>query len=115
MVGGACPALLGDLLNFPMPQMVGAFGLTDLGETFRAPVKTDVPTLALVSTLDGRTYPEGADDALAGFSNLTRVTVENGGHNVYMQDPVISEIVIDYMRGEDVPATVTLAPPQFAY
>jgi pimeloyl-ACP methyl ester carboxylesterase len=105
--------LLGDMLNFPMPHLIGAFGLEPLSADFRREVRTDVPTLFLTGTLDGRTYPEAAAEILAGFSRATQVVVENGGHNVYMQDPVISEIVLRFMRGEEVPARVTLPAPVF--
>lgn len=108
-------SLLGDVLNFPMPQLVGGFGLKDLGADFRAPVRTNVPTLVFVGTLDGRTYPEGTAQTVRGFSNLSQVIVENGGHNVFMQSPAISDVIVKFMRGETVPATVTLDPPKFAY
>jgi pimeloyl-ACP methyl ester carboxylesterase len=106
---------LGDLLNFPMPHLVGALGLNDLGEGFRSPVKTDVPALFLTGTLDGRTYPEGAREAISGFTNGTQVMVTNGGHNVFMQDPKISEIILSYMRGQTVPTKVTLPLPDFPH
>jgi pimeloyl-ACP methyl ester carboxylesterase len=106
-------SLLGDLLNFPMPHLAGAFGLVDLGDDFRGPVTTDVSALILTGTLDGRTYPEAAAQVLDGFSNATQVIVENGGHNVFMQSPEITDLILRFMRGEDVPSTVTLGPPAF--
>jgi pimeloyl-ACP methyl ester carboxylesterase len=106
-------SLMGDMLNFPMPHLASAFGLEPLGGDFRKPVKTNVPTLVLTSTLDGRTYPEGSRQALRYFSNLDLVTVHNGGHNVFMQDPAIGEIIQDFMRGLDVPSGVTLERPTF--
>jgi pimeloyl-ACP methyl ester carboxylesterase len=106
-------SLLGDLLNFPMPHLVGTMALPDLGDDFRAPVKTSIPTLVFTGTLDGRTYPEAAAETLRGFANVRQVMVQNGGHNVFMQSPVISEIILRFMRGEDVPATVTLDAPVF--
>ncbi len=108
-------SLLGDVLNFPMPHLMGAFGLKDLGDGFRMPVKTDVPTLVLTGTLDGRTYPEGAAEALQGFSNVSRVIIENGGHNVFMQAPEITDIILRFMRGESVPEFVMLERPVFPY
>lgn len=108
-------SLLGDMLNFPMPHMIGAFELAPLGDDFRRAAKTKARTLVLISTLDGRTYPGGADYALKGFSNLTRVTVHNGGHNVFMADPVITEIIAKFMRGQEVPEEVTLDAPKFVY
>ncbi len=107
-------SLLGDLLNFPMPHLANSFGLSDLGDGFRTQVTTDVPTLILTSTLDGRTYPEGAIEAVSGPA-IHRVIVENGGHNVFMQAPEISELIISYMRGEKTPDSVTLAPPKFLF
>lgn len=106
-------SLFGDLLNYPMPHMIGAFGLEDLGDEFRSAIATDVRTLAFSGTLDGRTYPESAKEALAGFSNLTHVTVRNGGHNVVMQDPVIGAMIVDFMRGKNVAGEVTLEVPSF--
>jgi len=110
----AASSLLGDVLNFPMPHLIGAFGLSDLGDSFRSPVTTDVATLILSSTLDGRTYPKGAVEAISGPAIQT-VIVENGGHNVFMQAPEISEIILQFMRGEDVSKKVTLAPPTFLF
>jgi pimeloyl-ACP methyl ester carboxylesterase len=106
-------SILGDLLNFPMPHLIGTMSLTDLGDDFRGPVRTDVPTLMLTGTLDGRTYPEGAAEVRDGFTNVRQVIVENGGHNIFMQSPEISEIVLRFMRGEEVPPRVTLEPPTF--
>ncbi len=107
-------SLLGDLLNFPMPHLVGAFGLSDLGDEFRAPVKTSVPTLILSSTLDGRTYPDAAAEAISGPA-VQMVVVENGGHNVFMQSPEISDLILRFMHGETVARKVTLALPKFLY
>jgi pimeloyl-ACP methyl ester carboxylesterase len=106
-------SLLGDWLNYPMPHLVGAFDLDDLGDAFRAPVETDVPTLALSGTLDGRTFPEAAKEALAKFTNLQHIIVENGGHNVFMQDPIVAETILSFMRGDEVPAKLALPAPSF--
>ncbi|MDQ8186156.1 alpha/beta hydrolase [Pelagicoccus sp. SDUM812002] len=107
-------ALLGDLLNFPMPHLRGTFGLEVLGEGFWESVVTDVPTLAFSGTLDGRTYPESTREALAGFSDLNHVVVENGGHNnVYMQDAAIGDAIRAFMRGEAVPERIEVEGPRF--
>lgn len=108
-------SLLGDLLNFPMPHMIGGFGLKDLGDDFRSPVETSIPTLVLTGTLDGRTYPEAAKSGLQGFSKLSHVIVENGGHNIFMQDPKIADLVLRFMRGENVETKVNLDMPKFLY
>jgi len=107
-------ALLGDYLNYPMPQLAGALGL-DLGDEFRKAPKSPVPTLLLSGTLDGRTYPDEQNAAVAGLSNLTTVTVVNAGHNLFMLSPEITDTIADFMRGEKIDVTeIVVAAPTFA-
>jgi pimeloyl-ACP methyl ester carboxylesterase len=107
-------SLFGDFQSYEQ-DVLRALGLADLGEDYRAPVKTDVPTLVLTGTLDGRYDPDDEEEALRGFSRLTRVLVVNGGHNILMQDPVIGEIIVSFMQGEEPPDEVTIAPPAFPH
>ncbi len=107
-------SLLGDALNFPMPHMADAFKSLDLGEDFRSPVRTAVPTLMFSGTLDGRTYPESAAQIAAGFSNATLITVENGGHNIFEAAPAIQEMIVMFMQGKPITTTkLTLPAPTF--
>ena len=107
-------ALLADLLNFPMPHLRGTLGVADLGASFRAPVKTQVPTLLVMGTLDGRTYLEAQPDNLRGFTNHHRLDVENAGHNVWMTSPEITPTVIAFLKGERrLPQRIVIAGPQW--
>lgn len=92
-------ALLGDVLNAPMPQLRGTLGV-ELGDAYRAPPRSDVPTLLLSGTLDGRTYPESQQEAVRGLSKVTTVTVVNGGHNLFMVSPEVTATILRFMRGE---------------
>jgi pimeloyl-ACP methyl ester carboxylesterase len=103
-------ALLGAWLNFPMPQLKGSLGL-DLGEEFRAPPESDVPTLLLTGTLDGRTYPAEQAAAVAGLSALTQISVVNAGHNLFMTTPEVTEVIQRFMRQEEITAQDIVAPP----
>jgi pimeloyl-ACP methyl ester carboxylesterase len=107
-------ALLGDTLNYPMPQLASALDL-DLGETFRQAPKSAVPTLVLTGTLDGRTYPREQQAAVSGLSNAVTVTVENAGHNLFMVSPEVTEVMREFMRG-DAPHTrlIRTEAPSFA-
>lgn len=107
-------SVLGDTLNFPMPHVAGIRPQIDLGESFRAPFATDVPTMFISGTLDGRTYPAEAAATAAGFRNGHRLIVENGGHNIYEADPRIGEAVAAFFRGEPAPTSIRFAPPTFA-
>ena len=94
-------ALMGPHMNFSM-HLETVDASLDLGDTFRTAPVSDVPTLVISGTLDGRTYPESGQEATAGLSNRQTVMVENGGHNVFMQSPEITSVIQDFMRGETV-------------
>ncbi|MEM1087195.1 MAG: alpha/beta hydrolase [Pseudomonadota bacterium] len=94
-------ALMGRHMNFSM-HLETVDPSLDLGDTFRTAPSSNVPTLVITGTLDGRTYPESGQEATAGLSNRQTVIVENGGHNVFMQSPEITELIQDFMRGETV-------------
>ena len=98
-------ALLGAQMNFSLPLETVDPSL-DLGPEFRAAPVSDVPTLALSGTLDGRTFIESGREATAGLSAVQRVTVENAGHNLFMSSPEITATIQDFMRGEPVDGRV---------
>lgn len=95
-------SLLGTALNFPMPLLNKAVAGLDLGDDFRTLPKSDVPTLLLTGTLDGRTYVEGQLEATQGLSNLTQVTVANAGHNLFMSSPKVTQVIKEFLQGEQV-------------
>jgi len=107
-------ALLGDALNFPMPQLNRSIKGLDLGDDFRADPTSDVPTLLLTGTLDGRTYIKAQKEATKGLSNLTHVMVKNAGHNLFMLSPEVSETIEKFLKGEKIDKTeITVKLPQF--
>ncbi|GAB4529290.1 MAG: alpha/beta fold hydrolase [Amphiplicatus sp.] len=108
-------SLLGKMLNFPMPQVRGAIPGLDLGDDFRSGPQSDVPTLLLTGTLDGRTYVEGQAEAVAGLENLRQVMVVNAGHNLFMSSPEVTETILTFMRGEPVTTRkIIIAPPSLS-
>ncbi len=98
-------ALLGRMLNFPMPQLNRVIDGLDLGDEFRQYPKSDVPTLLLTGTLDGRTYIKSQLEATRGLTKLTRVMVQNGGHNVFMLSPQVTGVIQNFMRDEELETT----------
>jgi pimeloyl-ACP methyl ester carboxylesterase len=107
-------SLLGEALNFPMPQLMGIRDQIDLGDAFRAPFKSDVPSLFISATLDGRTYPDEAAEEIKGFSNKRRLIVENGGHNIYEADKRVQDAVVAFFKGQATPASIKFDPPKIA-
>ncbi|PTS87864.1 MULTISPECIES: alpha/beta hydrolase [unclassified Caulobacter] len=107
-------AVLGEALNFPMPQLLGVVPGADLGEGFRAPLRIDHPALLLAGTLDGRTPMSEQDEVAAQFRRKSRVIVENAGHNVFEAHPDVQPLLVRFFRGEAVADTrLSLPPPTF--
>ncbi|EJL38280.1 putative hydrolase or acyltransferase of alpha/beta superfamily [Caulobacter sp. AP07] len=107
-------AVLGEALNFPMPQLLGVVPGVDLGEGFRAPLRIDHPALLVAGTLDGRTPMPEQDEVAAQFRRKSRVIVENAGHNVFEAHPDVQALLVRFFRGEAVADTrLSLPAPKF--
>jgi len=107
-------AVLGETLNFPMPQLLGAIPGVDLGEGFRAPISIEHPALLIAGSLDGRTPLAEQDEVAAQFRRKSRVIVENAGHNVFEAHPEVQPLLVRFFRGDAVADTrLTLPPPTF--
>ncbi len=107
-------AVLGEALNFPMPQLLGVVPGVDLGAGFRSPLRIDQPALLVAGTLDGRTPMSEQDEVAAQFTRKSRVIVENAGHNVFEAHPDVQGMMVRFFRGEAVADTrLSLPPPKF--
>jgi pimeloyl-ACP methyl ester carboxylesterase len=104
-------ALLGDTVNFPFPEITEAFGNPDLGDGFRSPIKTEVPTLFISGTLDNNTPPFQADEVRKSFTTSTHIIVENAGHEIMLVDLRVQQTLADYLRGQDVSKVKIALPP----
>ena len=103
-------ALLDDTFNLPFPFVGDAMGVTDLGDDFRAPVQSNVPTLFCCGTLDGRTPIANAVTAREGFPDSRLIVVEGASHEV---PSVLLEPQLRFLRGEDVPDMRLQVPFEF--
>jgi pimeloyl-ACP methyl ester carboxylesterase len=107
-------ALLKDYLNFTY-HLTDVLPEIDLGEEFRNAPISNVPTLLLSGTLDGRTYIESQLESVAGLKNLTAITIENAGHNLFMSSPKVTETILKFMQdGEIKDKTITIDLPDFS-
>ena len=108
--------LLGDLFNFPFPEICEAWKAPDLGDTFRAPLQSDVPVLFISGTLDARTPVSNAEEYRVGFPNSTHIVIEGAVHSdpLFLSSPKIKEGIMEFLRGQPVTATrITAAPLKF--
>jgi len=108
--------LLEDIFNFPFPDVCTAWNAPDLGDSFRAPVRSDIPVLFISGTLDARTPISNADEYRKGFSNSTHMIIENAVHSdpLFLSSPKIKEGMMEFLRGQPVTNTkITAAPMKF--
>jgi pimeloyl-ACP methyl ester carboxylesterase len=114
VVNQAKTSLLGTALNFPMPHLNRSITGLDLGDDFRTNPISDVPTLLLTGTLDGRTYINAQKEATKGLSSLTHVMVNNAGHNLFMSSPDVTKTIARFFKGEKIDKTdIIVKAPQF--
>lgn len=91
-----------------------ALKVSDLGPDFRSPVRSDVPTLFISGSLDGRTPPGNALRTMEGFSAAQHLTVVNGGHgdDLLLATPELESAIGDFLSGRPVSSIqIELRPP----
>ncbi len=103
-------SLLGQFLNDTI-YLADVAPSYDLGDAFRENPVSDVPVLLISGTLDGRTYFDSQREAVSKLENRQLVTVINGGHNLFMISPEVSDIIRKFMRGEQVHGREIIVPP----
>jgi pimeloyl-ACP methyl ester carboxylesterase len=108
-------ALLGDAINFPFsdPGFHAAWGVEDLGEGFRGPLRSPVPALFMSGRYDGRTSIPDAEEVRSGFPNSVSVVIDGVAHDFYGATPAIRDLMIRFFRGETVRDTMLSVPMEF--
>ncbi|MYD87347.1 MAG: hypothetical protein F4Y14_14900, partial [Acidobacteria bacterium] len=91
-------ALLGDSFNLPFPFVGDDLGVDDLGDGFREPVQSDVPTLFCAGTLDGRTPIANAEAARRGFPHSHLVVVDGATHET---PTLLLDAQTEFLQGRD--------------
>ncbi|HEX6791128.1 MAG TPA: alpha/beta hydrolase [Candidatus Krumholzibacteria bacterium] len=76
----ACETLLGNTIDFPLPEICEALGCPDLGDEFRAAPKSNVPVMFITGTLDCRTPPQNVEDLSPGLPDHRHLIVRDAGH-----------------------------------
>jgi pimeloyl-ACP methyl ester carboxylesterase len=108
-------ALLGNAINFPGMFLADAWApVTDLGDDFRRPVHSAVPSLILAGDLDPRTPVANARELAATLGAVTVVVLENAFHefDVFGSAPV-RDVISRFFRGERITGTIVLPPIAF--
>ena len=109
--------LLGDISNFPFPDVCEVWNAPDLGDQFRSPVTSNVPVLFISGTLDARTPVSNAEEYMTGFANSTHMIIDGAVHSdpLFLASPKIKEGMMEFLRGQPVSVTkITGTPLRFA-
>jgi pimeloyl-ACP methyl ester carboxylesterase len=95
-------SVLGGVLNFPYADIRQGLDIPDLGEDFRAPLVTAVPTLFVTGTLDVRTPPSNVTAALPGFANASELLIMGAGHDndLWLAHAGIADTLESFLRGD---------------
>ena len=97
------------------PELADALGIADLGDAFRADVESEVPTLFVSGTLDGKTPSERAERVRQGFAQSSHLLLQNGGHNALVQHAEVHARVARFLAGEAFdPEPIVLPELRFA-
>ena len=110
-------SMFGDALNFPFPMIGDGLGLVDLGEAFRGPLRSTVPTLFVSGTLDGRTPLANAQALRPGFSDSRLLLVRGASHDdeLWLGRPDIARRIADFLATRPLKdAVLEVPPPAFA-
>ncbi len=104
----------GEVTNDPFPAICEAVGNPDLGDDFRSPIVSSVPTLLVSGTLDSNTPPYQAEEVRWGLTAATHLTVDNAGHEDTLPMPEVQRAIFDFLAGQDVSGRhLALPVPRF--
>jgi pimeloyl-ACP methyl ester carboxylesterase len=104
-------SILSDAMNFPSFEIPGVTDGMDLGDAFRGPLKTDVPTLFVSGDLDNNTQPFQAEEIRKTFRTSTHIIIGNAGHESTFIVPQVQQAMADFLNGKDVSAFKFSHPP----
>jgi pimeloyl-ACP methyl ester carboxylesterase len=104
-------ALLSDAMNFPILNLGSVIDNLDLGDGYRLPIRTTVPTLFFSGDFDNQTPPFQADEVRRLFKSSTHIIVKNAGHESILTESRVQQAMVDYLRGQDVSSVQVSLPP----
>ena len=103
--------VLGDIANVFFAERCAAVNVPDLGDAFRSPLRTTVPTLFISGSLDSQTPPQQVEEIRRGFTSSAHVIVDNAGHESTLPDARVQELMLRFYRGDALRDTTISLPP----
>jgi pimeloyl-ACP methyl ester carboxylesterase len=107
-------SLLGSNINFLLFEWMTVLEFPQLPNEFRELNNNRVNALLLSGTLDGRTYLKDGIAIAKKFKNGKHVIIENAGHDLFMQSPLIGDMILDFFQGKSLHTDrIILSPTVF--
>jgi pimeloyl-ACP methyl ester carboxylesterase len=100
----------GSAMRMIDPDMCRAVGAADVGNAFRSPLTSPVPTLFVSGSLDSQTPPHQAERVRWGFTTSAHIIVENAGHESTLNVPGVVASIAQFMRGATVQSQFVRVP-----
>ena len=95
-------SILGSSINFLLYEWMTSLDFPQLPSEFRELKSNNINALLLSGSLDGRTYLDSGIEIAKKFKNGKHVIIENAGHDLYMQSPLIGDMVLDFFKGKEL-------------
>jgi pimeloyl-ACP methyl ester carboxylesterase len=92
--------LLGNTIDFPLPDICDAVGCPDLGDGFREPPSSNLPVLFVTGTVDCRTPAENVADLAPGLPNHEHLVVEDAGHGDLLLATGVQNAIRRFVQSE---------------
>ena len=104
-------SLVGTAADDPALDVCQVPGLPRLGDDFRAPIRSAIPTLFISGTLDARTPVRNAAAVATGFEQSRQLVLRGVTHDGLVRtSPKLVEAVLAFARGEEIRDTVLDGP-----
>jgi pimeloyl-ACP methyl ester carboxylesterase len=111
----ASETLIGDTMDLPLPDACDAWVPNDLGQAFRSPLRSDVPTLLISGDIDGHTPTSNAEAVARGFTHQHLIEVGNAAHGAYTNDPKVLDAVAEFLKTGTMPSFTKSALPALVF
>ena len=108
--------LLGDAINYPLPEMCAGSPVADLGDEFRTLPTLEIPSLLISGTLDGRTPPSNAEAILPSLRRAHHLVLEGAGHSdpLFLSSPRILDTMLAFLRDSpELPERIEVSKPDW--
>ena len=92
--------VLGDVMNFPLPDVCEVPGLPRLPEQFRAPLRSNVRALLVSGTFDGRTPPQNSADVLSRLPRARSLVIDGASHGLFREPQALQDVLALFREKE---------------